>query len=247
MGKWQNRDMKIFAISDLHLSTVVQKPMDVFGPGWEDHFERISQDWRAKVSEDDLVLIPGDISWGMYMEEALPDLLEISKLSGKKVLLRGNHDYWWKSITAVRNALPENMFAVQNDCLRFDNVLICGTRGWTSPELSGHKSEEDEKLYKRELIRLELSLQAMEKMRQPGDFVVAMAHYPPFNSRMLENDTTKLLESFGVDCVVYGHLHGKSCRVKLDATINQVRYLMTSCDQVDCKLVEIEKVKASGI
>jgi len=234
--------MKIFAISDPHLSTAVAKPMDIFGPGWEDHWERICKDWKTKVSEDDLVLIAGDISWGMYMEEAQPDLDLIGQLSGKKVILRGNHDYWWKSISAVRNALPKNMFAVQNDCLRFEDVLVCGSRGWTVPETT-FKSEEDEKLFKRELIRLELSLQEMTKMRKEGDFVLAMTHYPPFNAKMTDSEVTALMEKYNVDCVVYGHLHGKNCRVELDYNRHGIRYLLTSCDQINCKLVEIKRSK----
>ena len=237
--------MKIFAISDLHLSSVVEKPMDIFGPGWDDHFERIKKDWNEKVNEDDLVIIAGDISWGMYLEEAKPDLDLIGALKGKKVILRGNHDYWWKSISKVREILPTNMFAVQNDCLRFDNVLVCGTRGWTVPETE-FKSSEDEKIFKRELIRLELSLQEMQKQRKEDDFVVVMTHYPPFNSTMKESEVTKLIEKYKPDCVIYGHLHGKACRVKLDHKINNVRYLLTSCDQIDCKLVEIEQKGAKN-
>lgn len=232
--------MKIFAISDLHLSSAVEKPMNIFGSGWENHFERISEDWKSKVAENDLVLIAGDISWGMYMEEAQPDLKLIGQLPGKKVILRGNHDYWWKSITAVRKALPNTLFAVQNDCLRFEDVLVCGSRGWTVPELSV-KSEEDEKIYKRELIRLELSLQDMAKMRKAEDVVIAMTHYPPFNSKMHSSEVTALMEQYTVDCVVYGHLHGDNCRTTLDYTRKGIRYLLTSCDQIGCKLVEIER------
>lgn len=232
--------MKIFAISDLHLSTAVEKPMDIFGPGWEDHFQRITADWKKKVSDEDLVLIAGDISWGMYMQEAQPDLDLIGTLPGKKVILRGNHDYWWKSITVVRNALPSNMFAIQNDCIRFDDVLVCGTRGWTVPDFD-FKTEEDEKLYKRELIRLELSLQAMQNMRKEGDFVICMTHYPPFNVKMSDCEVTDLMEKYNVDCVVYGHLHGKNCRVTLDFWKHGIRYLLTSCDQINCELIEIKK------
>lgn len=234
--------MKIFAISDTHLSSVVEKPMDIFGPGWEDHFDRIVEDWKQKVGKDDLVLLAGDISWGMYLEEAKPDLDLIGNLPGKKVILRGNHDYWWKSITAVRNILPKNMFAVQNDCLRFDDILVCGSRGWTVPE-TDFKTEEDEKIFKRELIRLELSLSEMQKQRKEGDFVVVMTHYPPFNSKMNGSEVTNLIEKYNPDCVVYGHLHGKNCRIKLDFFINKIRYVLTSCDQINCKLIEIRGEK----
>ena len=138
--------MKIFAIGDLHLSTVVDKPMDIFGPGWDNHFDRIKEDWLKKVSADDLVLVPGDISWGMYPSEAKPDIDVVSSLPGKIIFTRGNHDYWWKSITAVRQLLDKDRYALQNDAIRFDGVVICGTRGWTVPEVEGHyKNAEDEK------------------------------------------------------------------------------------------------------
>lgn len=230
--------MKIFAIGDLHLSTNVEKPMDIFGPGWENHFERICNDWNEKVSENDLVLIPGDISWGMYLEEAQADLDLIASLKGKKIITRGNHDYWWKSITAVRSALKPNLYALQNDAIRFDGVVVCGTRGWTVPE-KDFKNEEDEKIYKRELIRLELGLQALEKLYVEGDKRIVMIHYPPFNAKMLPSDFTRLCEKYKIDYVVYGHLHGKNCRCKLKLVQNNVTYLLTSCDQVNCEIVSV--------
>ena len=234
--------MKVFCISDLHLSSVVEKPMDIFGTGWDNHFERISDDWNSKVSDDDVVLISGDISWGMYMEEAIPDLKLIGNLKGTKVLLRGNHDYWWKSISVVRKSLPNNMFAIQNDCLRLGNLLLCGTRGWTVPDTVS-KSEEDEKIYQREILRLELSLQAMQQERKAEDVVVGMMHYPPFNSKYAQSPFMQLFEKYDVHDVVYGHLHGKQCRTEKLVKINNVKYYLTSCDQVDCKLTLITEVK----
>ncbi len=230
--------MKIFAIGDTHLSTKVEKPMDIFGTGWENHFERICADWNKKVSEDDLVLIPGDISWGMFLEEAVPDLDLIANLKGKKIITRGNHDYWWKSITAVRSVLKPNMYALQNDAIRFDGVVVCGTRGWTVPEKT-FKDADDEKIYKRELIRLELGLQAMDKLYIEGDQKIVMIHYPPFNATMQPSDFTRLCEKYGVNYVVYGHLHGKNCRVKHELIQNNIKYLLCSCDQVNCELVPV--------
>ena len=231
---------KIYVISDLHLSAKADKPMHIFGPNWDNHWQRIQEDWLKKVAPDDLVLIPGDISWAMYMEDAQPDLESIGKLPGKKVVLRGNHDYWWKSISAVRAALPEGMYAVQNDCMRFGDVLVCGTRGWTVPEYK-HRSVEDEKIYNREVIRLELSLQTMQKMRKEGDFVVAMMHYPPFNAKRNESDFTVLLEKYGVDVLVYGHLHGSDSRTELYLERNDIKYFLTSCDLVDHKMILIKE------
>lgn len=235
--------MKIYAIGDLHLSTAVDKPMDIFGPGWENHFERIEADWRKKVGEDDLVLVPGDISWGMYPKEAKPDLDLVSRLPGKIIFTRGNHDYWWKSITCVRALLDENRFALQNDAIRFDGVVICGTRGWAVPEIEGKfKDAEDEKIFKREVIRLELALQDLSKKRKTGDKAIVMIHYPPFNAKMLPSEFTRLCEKYDVDYVVYGHLHGKNCRCKLRLVQNGIEYFLTSCDQVNCELVEICEV-----
>lgn len=122
----------VWAISDLHLPAR-QKPMDIFGPHWANHFERIREDWIANVRQEDIVLLPGDLSWAMYLEEALEDLQRIAELPGRKLLLRGNHDYWWSAIGRVRRSLPENAFALQNDSLLLDGLLFAGSRGWTIP------------------------------------------------------------------------------------------------------------------
>jgi len=230
--------MKVFAIGDLHLDSVVDKPMDIFGPGWEDHFERIQNDWQKKVSATDLVLIPGDISWGMKYEEAQPDLDLIKKLPGQKIITRGNHDYWWKSISVVRSMLGENFYALQNDAIKIGKVVICGTRGWAVPDKT-FKTSEDEKIFKREVIRMELALQDLQKKRQEGDYAVAMIHYPPFNAKLLPSEFTRLFEKYKVDTVVYGHLHGKNCRACKYLEQNGIKYYLTSCDQVNCELVEI--------
>ena len=125
--------MAIYAIADLHLPGGDIKPMDVFGAHWAGHFEKISEDWRARVKPEDVVLLPGDISWAMALTDARQDLEAIGALPGSKVLLRGNHDYWWSGIGRVRDILPPDMYAVQNDCLCLNDTLICGTRGWLLP------------------------------------------------------------------------------------------------------------------
>ena len=125
--------MSIFAIGDLHLPGGDKKPMDVFGARWERHFERICADWQSRVKPEDIVLIPGDISWAMQLGDALNDLREIAKLPGTILLLRGNHDYWWSSLSQLRACLPENMHAVQNDAFDAGECVFCGTRGWTIP------------------------------------------------------------------------------------------------------------------
>ncbi len=232
--------MKVFAIGDLHLDSVVDKPMDVFGPGWEDHFERICQSWKQKVTENDLVLIPGDISWGMRSNEAKPDLDLIAALPGKKIITRGNHDYWWDSISKVRSMLTGEFYALQNDAIKIENVVVCGTRGWTVPNSPEEfKDDNDKKIYDREVIRMELALQDLEKIKGKNDYLIAMIHYPPFNAKLMDSDFTRLFEKHKINAVVYGHLHGKNCRACKFVEKNGVKYYLTACDQVDCQLVDI--------
>lgn len=230
--------MKVYAISDLHLSINNPKPMDIFGEVWNNYLDDIENSWNERVTDDDIVLIAGDISWAMDLEGVVPDLEYLSKFKGKKVLLRGNHDYWWHSISAVRKLLGENMYAVQNDCIRFGNIIVGGSRLWTTPE-KDFASPDDKKIYDRELIRIKLSLDSMKKIRKEGDVVVFMTHFPPFNSRLAPSPFTELFAEYKVDCVVYGHLHGKGIRVVPSAQIDGVKYVLSSCDLVDNKLVEI--------
>lgn len=230
--------MKVFAISDLHLSTSNPKPMNIFGSGWDNYFDEICDDWNEKVSPDDIVLLPGDFSWGMRMDDALADFALVAKLPGRKVILRGNHDYWWNTLSQVRSALPQGFYALQNDCFRFDNVLICGTRGWVCPD-GNNLSAEDKKIYLRETERLKLSIAAMQKMRQPTDKVIAIMHFPPFNGRYEESDFVRQFVAADVPTVVYGHLHGKDCRATLDMNKFGIKFLLTSCDLVGNRLVTV--------
>ncbi|MBQ8504713.1 MAG: metallophosphoesterase [Clostridia bacterium] len=230
--------MKVFAISDLHLSTNCQKPMDIFGKSWVNYFELICADWKAKVSQDDVVLLPGDFSWAMRMEDALADFELVAQLPGKKVILRGNHDYWWNTLSQVRNAIPKDFFALQNDCLRFGDVLICGTRGWVCPD-GDNLNVEDKKIYLREVERLKLSIASMQKQRQPEDKVIAIMHYPPFNGRYEDSDFVKQFVQADIKTVVYGHLHGKDCRSNLYMKKFGIDFYLTSCDLVGNVLTEI--------
>jgi len=224
--------MRVFAIGDLHLSLAQPKPMDIFGTHWSDHWSRIRENWAAVgISDGDLVLIPGDISWAMNLRDAAMDLSSIGELPGVKVFIRGNHDYWWNSLSKVRTALPTGAYAIQNDALRFPGVVVCGTRGWTCPGSAGF-AQEDNKLYLRELIRMEMSLNEAEKLRTEGDRLIAMIHYPPFNERREPSGFTELFERHGADVVVYGHLHGRSCRTAFEGTLNRVDYALTSCDHL---------------
>ena len=195
----------IFAIADLHLcSSVPEKSMDVFGTLWENAVARMELAWRETVDNEDLVLIPGDISWAMNLSDALPDLTFLSALPGKKLLLRGNHDFWWSSVSKVRSILPDNMFALQNDIFRFFNVEIAGCRGWTIPESSGFKESADRKLFVREQNRLQLSLNGLS----PETDHIVMFHFPPFSETGAPSDLITMLQPYHVSACVYGHLHG---------------------------------------
>ncbi len=231
--------MKVFAISDLHLSINNPKPMNIFGPTWEGYEEKIFEDWRAKVKEEDLVLLAGDFSWAMKLEEAKADFDLIKDLPGKKIIIRGNHDFWWSSISAVRAMLPKNIFAIQNDAIKFEDVIICGTRGWTVSENGEFASAEDEKIFKRELIRLELTLKSAKKLQTGNEKIVCMMHYPPCNFKKEESEFTKLLKEAQVDSVVFGHIHGVK-RKQNQFKLNDISFYLTSCDMVDNKLVEID-------
>ena len=222
--------MAVFAISDLHLPARV-KPMDVFGEHWKNHFERIQTDWRDRVKDSDLVLLPGDLSWAMHLEEAMEDLNSIGALPGTKLLLRGNHDYWWSSIGRVRRALPEGTYALQNDSLLIDGRLYAGSRGWMIP---GDDAEPDDvKIYVRERMRLEMSLKNA-RAKDADAPITAMLHYPPLTDEL--PGFSDILEAYGVTDCVYGHLHGAGLYGAVRGEHRGVRYHQVSCDGLDFKL-----------
>ena len=227
--------MNIFAIADLHLPGGTDKTMDVFGKRWEGHFDRIRTSWYEQVGEEDTVLLPGDLSWAMQMEDALKDLNDIGVLPGKKVILRGNHDYWWNSIGKLRRALPANMFALQNDAVCVEGVTFCGSRGWTHPDESA-EDDENRKIYERELIRMEMSLEQGARL---GGRMVVMTHYPPLNEKHEHTRMSRLIASYAPTDVVYGHLHGAALRGAFDGVMDGIRYLCVSCDGTGFKVVPI--------
>ena len=230
--------MKVFAISDLHLSGVKEKPMNIFGEVWEGHFEKISADWRAKVTDEDVVLIGGDTSWGMKLEEGMFDVARLAGLPGRKVFIRGNHDYWWSAITRVRTLAPDDtFFFLQNDCVKFENVIIAGSRGWTCPG-SADYTEHDEKLYLREAERFRLAFCEVGKVREEGDMLIALIHYPPMGIRKEKTLFTRLFDENKVDKVVFGHLHGAGF-FPLRCERGNIEYYLTSCDKVNFRLVQI--------
>lgn len=239
-GVWYNDNMKVYAISDLHLSGMADKPMDVFGPGWEGHFEKIKADWESKVSDEDIVLIGGDTSWGMYPEEGMYDVRTLAPLKGRKVFIRGNHDYWWNGITRIRSAAPDDSFVfLQNDCVKIGPYVIAGSRGWSCPGSSDF-TEHDRTLYLREGERFRLAFREVAKVRNEGDKLLALIHYPPFNVKKEDTLFTALFEENRVDKVVFGHLHG-SAYFPLKTEKAGIEYYLTSCDRVRFQLVLIDE------
>ncbi len=221
--------MNIYAIGDLHLSGNVNKPMDIFGDNWQDHGTQIAQNWGRTVDEDDIVLIPGDISWAMTLEEAQVDLEMIHKLPGQKVLIKGNHDYWWHSITQLNN-LYDNMYFLQNTSYKVGEYAICGTRGWGCPGDVG-MDEHNLKIYNREIQRLELSLD--HGVRSGCKKIIVMLHYPPTNDRKESSGFIKLFEKYPVTDVVYGHLHGQeSFNYSIRGKQGGIEYTLVSADAI---------------
>ena len=228
--------MALYAIGDLHLSSNSDKPMDVFGSHWLFHHEKIRSNWLARVKPDDTVLVAGDISWAMRLQEAKEDLNWISELPGEKILIRGNHDYWWSSISKL-NSLFQNMRFVQNNFFNYQNYAVCGTRGWISPNKNKF-TEEDNKIYLREAGRLEHSLEAAS--RAGYENFIAMLHYPPTNDQLEPSLFTEILEKYKVERVVYGHLHGdESYSAGLQGELRGINYHLVSCDYLDFDLLRI--------
>ncbi len=222
--------MAIFAIGDLHLPGGQDKPMNVFGNQWDNHADRIFSSWREMIHPEDLVLIPGDISWAMHFEQAKADLQTIADLPGTKLILRGNHDYWWSSIGKIRAWLPEGMVALQNDAFQWQDFVICGTRGWVFPTELNPLDAQDAKIYDRELIRLELSLQQAAAYQQP---IVAMLHYPPLLKDTVSTAFTRLLETYHVETCCFGHLHDVGIQNAFQGRKNDIDYHLVSCDAIN--------------
>ena len=222
--------MKVFAIGDLHLSHEVDKPMDVFGGGWEDHAEKIANNWREKINSEDMVLIPGDISWAMHLEDAIPDLRLLCELPGQKFFIRGNHDYWLDSPSKVREVLDSTTHLIRYNATVYKGVGICGVRGWPWPGYSEYEEAEDAKHWHRAKKRLELSLDDLE--REDWDVGVAMVHYPPLNTERA-SAICDMLEEAGIEWVVYGHLHGEATESAFEGLRNGVMYSCVSADHIE--------------
>ncbi len=221
--------MSLFAIADLHLSFGSNKPMDVFGKTWHNHATRIQNAWEDSVSADDYVLVPGDISWAMREQEVLPDMQFLHDLPGKKILLKGNHDYWWSTKRKVEGLAGSLCHILQNNAIPLDDFTIVGTRGWSLSDTASFSSE-DEAIFLREVSRLRLSLEQGSALGKP---LLAMMHYPPTTNRGEQTPFTDLLEQFGVSHCVYGHLHGTAHKYRVQGFVRNVKYQLVAADYLN--------------
>lgn len=229
--------MSLFAISDLHLSLNGEKPMHIFGEHWEGHHLKLKEQWEQVVAAEDTVIIGGDISWALKLEQTGEDFRFIHALPGRKVIFKGNHDYWWQSYAQVKKALPPGICAVQNNyCSYADSVAVCGTRGWNIPGVINF-TEHDERVYQRELIRLELSLSLAVK--DGYEQIVAVLHYPPFGPGQEDSGFVALLHKYNVKTCIYGHLHGDDHRRAFSGERDGISYHFTACDYLDFRPLRI--------
>ncbi len=234
--------MSIYAIADLHLSFQENKPMSIFGENWKNHEEKIKKDWKEKVKENDLVLLPGDFSWAMNLSNTYEDFKYLSNLPGKKLLLKGNHDYWWTTLAKMEKYLNENNFQniefLYNNSFEYENKIIIGSRGWTISD-----EEEDQKIIKRELIRLELSIKDGMQKYEEGKEIIACMHYPPITTHQLQkNQTTefiKILQKYNIKKCIYGHLHGTSITEAVQGNVQGIDLKLVSADALDFKLYKL--------
>jgi predicted phosphohydrolase len=228
--------MKIFAIGDLHLSLSSEKPMDVFGPEWARHDERVAAAWRELVGDEDVVIVPGDISWALRIADAAADLDWIHALPGQKIFIRGNHDLWWQGIKRL-NTLYEDIVFLQNDHARLENgMFVCGSRGWELPGTDF--GENDKKILARELVRLKLSLDSA--VAAGAGEILAAIHFPPAVAPQYRSVFTELLEQYPVKQVVYGHLHGTAAFSKgIRGLRGGILYRLVSSDYLDFRPVEV--------
>jgi len=236
--------VRIFAIGDLHLPGGQDKPMDVFGQRWAGHPERIARSWRERVGPSDVVLMPGDLSWAMTLDQAQADLSYLGALPGEVLLVRGNHDYWWSAIGKVRKALPATVRAIQNDHVPVAAIAVCGTRGWMLPGTDGFTAQ-DEKVYRREVERLRLSLDSARKAGLAP--AIVMMHYPPALRNQAPTGFTELLEAYGVKLCVYGHLHGDAQRGALAGLVRGVYYRLVACDAIGFAPTLVARVEGASV
>lgn len=199
--------MAYYAMGDLHLSgTPPKKPMDVFGSHWENHHLKIHDNWQETITDEDTVFLVGDFSWAMRLDDVKEDLDTIIALPGRKILIRGNHDYWWSSQKKMNAFTDNNLTFLQANAIALEDCIVGGSRGYMCPGDQNYHAEKDDAIYRRELLRVEMALEEMEKLEQTGPKILLL-HYPPFNEKQEASGFTDLLEKYNVDHCIFGHLH----------------------------------------
>ncbi|MCL1810096.1 MAG: metallophosphoesterase [Clostridiales bacterium] len=232
--------MSIYVIADLHLSFSenIEKPMDIFGGEWLNHTENIKKNWECAVAEGDTVIIAGDVSWALKLEDAIADLDWIRSLPGNKIFVKGNHDLWWASIKKLNAMFGTDMRFLQNDFCEAEGFAVCGSRGWLCPGDEDY-TEQDEKIYRRELLRLRASLTAAKEAGFSKK--IGVLHFPPMNDKFQESGFTELFAEFGVERVFYGHLHGDDgFKSGIQGIVGGTEYRLVSLDYLKCKLLKLE-------
>lgn len=221
--------MALYAISDLHLPLGIDKPMNKFGAAWDNYVERLADNWQSVVKEGDTVVMPGDFSWATYIEQSERDFDFLNRLNGTKIISKGNHDYWWTTMNKLNKFIADkgykNIQFLQNNSYRYEESVICGSRGWIHPAWDGF-NENDAKMFARECIRMELSLQDAGEIEDKLLFM----HYPPRSTRLERNALTELMQKYGVKDVIYGHLHGAAHKYALSGEIGGTEYHLVSAD-----------------
>ena len=219
--------MALYAMGDTHLSLGADKPMDVFGGAWSGYLEKLTEGF-SQLREGDTLVIAGDVSWGMSLEEAAPDFAWLDAWPGTKLLMKGNHDYWWNTAAKMNRFFEENGFStlkiLHNNCFFYGETALCGTRGWFYEE---EKEDQSRKVFLRELQRLETSLKAAGEREK-----LCFLHYPPFYTGYTCQPILDLLEQYGVRACYYGHLHGGSHRLAIQGRWGHVDYYMISADHL---------------
>lgn len=233
--------MSLYVIADLHLSFGSNKPMGIFGENWERHDEKIARDWKEKVNNTDLVVLPGDFSWAMQLEDTKQDFEYLNNLPGKKLLLKGNHDYWWTTLTKMRKFLKDNNFEnidfIQNNYYLYEDKILTGIRGW---EIGGN--EESNRILRREKLRLQMELESIAKEYGDNKEIIAFMHYPPYEKIQTKekNPYAEILGNYNVTKCYYGHLHGEQAYGDIkDYELYGIEYKLISADYLGFKLQKI--------
>lgn len=222
--------LALYGIADLHLDSTGQKPMDIFGDNWIKHQEKIFNNWKNIISDDDVVLIAGDISWALRLSEAYIDLKKIDELPGHKVISRGNHDYWWSTKSKLEALNLKTIHFLHNDSYIYNSIVICGTRGWP-PKDSDEFDPHDEKIFAREVNRLDLSLSHIKDNELQK---IVMIHYPPFNiENKKPNEFVDVMKKYNVRKCVYGHLHGEGHKYAVEGNIGEIDFHCISSDYIN--------------